>query len=314
MRILIISRVDPGALESLRQEHEVTYSLNPTKEQLLELIPECEALVFRSGVELSRDVLSRAGSLRLLIRAGSGMDNVDHHYATSRGIRFLRIPEPSAWAVSELAFALMLGVARKILWADATLRQGAWVKGEYDGALLNGKTLGVLGLGNIGSRVAHLGLAFGMPVVGCIEEPTPEAAREFAASGITLLSLPEVVSRADVLTIHLPLTDATRGLLDARLLSTMKPGAFLMNLARGGIVDEKALCDLLRDGRLAGAGVDVHEVEKDGHVSPLASFPNVILTPHIGAQVGECQRRIGVRILELVRAHAQAGPAMEPSR
>jgi phosphoglycerate dehydrogenase-like enzyme len=314
MRILVISRVDPDALESLRQEHEVTSFLDPSKEQLQGLVSDCEVVVFRSGVELSRDVLSKALNLRLLIRAGSGTDNVDLEYASSRGIGFLRIPEPSALAVSELAFALMLGLARRILWADGSLRQGAWIKGEYDGVLLNGKTLGVLGLGNIGGRVAQLGLAFGMRVIGCIDESAGTAAGDLKASGITLLKLPEVVAQADFLSVHLPLTDATRGLLGGRMLSTMKSGAFLINLARGGIVDEKALCGLLQEGRIAGAGVDVHEVEKSGHVSPLAAFPNVILTPHIGAQVGECQRRIGVRILEIVRSHVQTLRAERATR
>lgn len=313
MHILIISRVDPEALDALRREHEVSYLPNPGPEELRGLIQDCEVLIFRSGVELSRDVLSCAHKLRVLIRAGSGTDNVDQQYATSRGIEFVRIPEPSAWAVSELAFGLMLGVARKLLWADATMRRGAWAKGEYDGALLYGKTLGILGLGNIGNRVAQLGIAFGMKVIGCIDQPTPSAARAFASSGVTLLGLPEVVSRADFLSIHLPLTEATRGLLGAKLLSTMKPGAVLINLARGGVVDETVLCELLRENRLAGAGIDVHDVEKEGHVSPLAAFPNVILTPHIGAQVGECQRRIGLRIVELVREHAGPAPATEPS-
>jgi phosphoglycerate dehydrogenase-like enzyme len=184
-------------------------------------------------------------------------------------------------------------------------RGGRWVKGEYDAALLYGKTLGVVGMGNIGSRVARLGAAFGMRVIGCIQDRNAAVVSAFAASDIVVLDLPEVVAQADFLTIHLPLTDATRGLLGASLLSTMKPGAFLVNLARGGIVDEGALCELLRDGKLAGAGVDVHEVERDGHVSPLASFANVILTPHIGAQVTECQRQIGLRILDLVRVHVQ---------
>ena len=305
MRILIISRIDPEALDTLRREHEVEYSPNPSQEQLLQLVPEREILVFRSGVEITRDVLSHASDLQLLIRAGSGMDNIDHAYVASKGLRFVRIPEPAAWAVSEMTFALMLGLARKILWADASLRQGRWVKGEYDGALLYGKTLGIVGMGNIGSRVARLGAAFGMRVIGCVQERTAPVVSAFAASDIAVLDLPEVVAQADFLTIHLPLNDATRGLFGAPLLSTIKPGAFLVNLARGGIVDERALCQLLRDGKVAGAGVDVHEVEGNGHVSPLASFPNVILTPHVGAQVTESQRQIGQRILDLVRLHAQ---------
>jgi phosphoglycerate dehydrogenase-like enzyme len=179
------------------------------------------------------------------------------------------------------------------------------VKNEINGHLLRGKVLGIIGVGSIGTQVGLLGRAWGMKVIGCTEQQPPEAVSALAAKGIQLLPFDEVVSRADFLSLHVPLKASTRYLVDAAVLGRMKRGSFLLNMARGGVVDEAALHAALVSGeRLLGAALDVHEAEGDGHVSPLAGLPNVVLTPHIGATTLDTAREIGERLVEIITAFA----------
>ena len=212
----------------------------------------------------------------------------------------IRIPGPGARAVAELGFSLMLALARQVLRADKLLRQGRWAKHELSGYLLEGKTLGIYGAGNIGALVGRLGHAWGMEAIGCVKSPTEEREAELRNDGVRLVDADEVIERADFLTINLPLREETRNMIDARTLSRMKPGSFLVNLARGGIVDEHALLEALESGHLGGAALDVHANEGEGKISPLAELSNVILTPHIGAMTVDSQRAIGERVLEIV--------------
>lgn len=302
MKILIVSTIDPTARATLERQHDVTYAIDAPEEVLRESLRDREILIFRSGVDVTARVMANAPRLRLLIRAGSGFDNVDLEYARAHGIRFERIPGPGAQAVAELTFGLMLALARRILEADRLLRKGQWPKHKLAGDLLRGKTLGIIGAGNIGSRVGQMGAAWGMRPLGCIEPPLPHLLAELAAKGIQPASFDEVVAQADFLTLHVPLSPDTRHLIDAEVLARVKPGAFLINVARGGVVDEAALYRALTNGgRLGGAALDVHEQEGNGHMSPLADLPNVVLTPHIGAMARDTQREIGERILELVK-------------
>jgi D-3-phosphoglycerate dehydrogenase / 2-oxoglutarate reductase len=260
-------------------------------------------LVFRSGVNLTAELMSAAPALQLIVRGGSGFDNIDLGYIGERGIEFVRVPEPGARAVAELTFGLMLSLARKIVWADAMWRQGHWVKSQSSGSLLRDKVLGIVGAGSIGAQVGELGSAWGMRVVGCVGHPSEAAANRLAARGIRLADFDEVVRDADFLTVHVPLSEATCGLFDAGVLSRMKPGAFLINMARGGVVDEAALrVQLLNGGRLSGAALDVHAREGDGNVSGLADLPNVVLTPHIGSQAVDTQREIGARVVSIINS------------
>jgi phosphoglycerate dehydrogenase-like enzyme len=239
--------------------------------------------------------------LRLLIRAGSGLDNLDTKYAQQQAIALVRIPEPGAQAVAELAFGLMLNLARQIHINDGELRKGNWTKQSTTGYVLRDKVLGIVGAGNIGSRVGHMGTAWGMRAIGCIENPKPEDLDNLSNQGIQLATLEEVIRQADFLTIHVPKTKSTTNLIDARALSWMKPTSFLVNLSRGGVVDEVALASALQsDHGPAGAGLDVHLNEGPGNISPLASLPNVILTPHIGASTVDTMREIGVRVIETI--------------
>jgi D-3-phosphoglycerate dehydrogenase / 2-oxoglutarate reductase len=225
----------------------------------------------------------------------------------ARGIHLQRIPGPGARAVAELTFALFLGLARQVVQVDRLLRGGHWAKNEVVGWNLGGKTLGVVGLGSIGSTVARLGQAWGMRVIGCVGEPTPERAARFAAAGIELVAMEEVLRRGDFVSIHVPLDADTRGLIGSAELALMKPGSFLVNIARGGVVDEAALLAALTDGdRPAGAGLDVHVAEGPDRISPLAGLPNVVLTPHIGATTVDAQREIGVEIVHIIEDRARS--------
>lgn len=311
MKLLIASSVDSDALQILSEDHQIVDARGCTPQQLGEMIQDCDAVVFRSGVQLSADVLQRAPRLRLLIRAGSGCDNVDLDYVRKHQLDFVRIPEPGARAVAELSFALMLSLARQIREADLLLRDGHWAKNDLKGYLLRDKVLGIVGCGNIGSCVGEMGAAWGMRVIGCTESCSPAVAESLAARGIRLTDFDEVISTSDFVSVHVPLEDSTRNLLDAAALRRMKRGAFLVNLARGGVVDETALYDLLVEGHLRGAGLDVHLREGEGHISPLATLPQVLLTPHIGASTVDTQREIGRRIVQLVHEHADCAAARE---
>jgi D-3-phosphoglycerate dehydrogenase / 2-oxoglutarate reductase len=301
VNILLVSPIDPEAIDVLRREHEVECSFGADGELLRSLLPDREVLVFRSGVTLSSDVLAAGGSLRFVIRAGSGLDNVDLEQLRDLGIRMVRIPGPSAQAVAEFTFALMLDLARNVSLADRLLREGHWPKPDLLGGLISGKTLGVVGAGNIGSRVGELGAAWGMRVLGCVEFPSAESEATLRGRGIQQADFEAVVSEADFLTLHVPLQSSTRNLIDERALSLMKPGSFLVNAARGGVVDEDALYRQLAEGRtVAGAALDVHEQEGEGTVSRFANLPNVVLTPHIGGMARESQHQIGRRVIEFV--------------
>jgi phosphoglycerate dehydrogenase-like enzyme len=302
VKILLASRIDPGAESRLRAAHEVACAYGAAEPALCEAIADREALVFRSGVEITGRVIEAAPGLRLVVRAGSGLDNVDLGAIARRGIRFERIAGPGAQAVAEMAFALMLALARKLVPADRWLRQGRFAKPELTGQLLSEKTLGVVGAGQIGSRVGQMGAAWGMRVLGCTERRDAAAAARLRALGIQPASFEEVLRRSDFVSVHVPLQASTRRLLDAAALGRMKRGAFLVNLARGGVVDERALGQALVSGQLAGAGLDVHEREGDGAISPLAGLDQVVLTPHIGASTHDSQRRIGELIVGAIES------------
>lgn len=302
MKILIASKIYADSIEKLKEDHEVVCAFGADKETLKSLIWDCDVLVFRSGVEISADVMAAAPSLKLLLRAGSGVDNLDLDYISQRGLRLIRIPGPGAKAVAELSFAMMLALARNLLEADRLTRSGRWAKNELTGYLLTGKVLGVLGAGNIGSRVGSMGVAWGMDVLACVEHPSPDRAKQFAQMGIQLTTDEDVIARADFLSVHVPLTTSNRNLINKEALATMRPGAYLVNLARGGVVDEAALFDALTEGRLGGAALDVHKAEGEGKISPLAELKNVILTPHIGASTFDSQREIGEIVIETVKS------------
>lgn len=300
MKILIASSIFPDAINILREKHDVIYVPDASEEELQALIVDREVLVFRSGVQITAAVMAAAPNLQLIIRAGSGADNIDLDYVMQRGFRFIPIPGPGGKAVAEMSFALMLMLARNLIWADKEWRRGHWVKTQARGHLLTGKVLGIIGTGNIGSRTGTLGVSWGMDVIGCVENPTAQAQTRLEERSIRLADCFEVLAKADFVSIHVPLQDSTRNMIDSQALALMKPGAYLVNMARGGVVDESALYEALVSGKLAGAALDVHEREGEGQISPLASLDNVILTPHIGANAIDSQREIGTIIISSV--------------
>lgn len=307
MRILIASKVDPDAVGTLQAGHDVVMAVGAPRDELEARMADREALIFRSGLDIDRALLDAAPRLHTIVRAGSGLDNLDLDEVRARGIHLQRIPGPGARAVAELTFALFLGLARQVVQVDRLLRNGHWAKNEVVGWNLGGKTLGIVGLGSIGSTVARLGQAWGMQVIGCVEDPTPERRARFAAEGIDLVAMEEVLRRGDFVSIHVPLDADTRGLIGSAELALMKPGSFLVNIARGGVVDEAALLAALTDGdRPAGAGLDVHVAEGPDRISPLAGLPNVVLTPHIGATTVDAQREIGVEIVAIIEDRARS--------
>lgn len=305
MKIILLSPIDADAIEMLRRKHDVSAVPNPDAADA-SLLAGAQVFVFRSGLTVSADLMETAPGLRLLVRAGSGLDNVDIAHAKARGIRLVRIPGPSAQAVAELTFGLILTLLRKVALADRLIRHGRWPKRDLGGPLIAGKTLGIVGLGNIGTRVGELGAAWGMHSIGCLERFSADRAFELRRKGIELRkNCHAVLQDADVVTVHVPLNPTTHHLISHDALSQMKTGSFLINTSRGHVVDEGALERALMEGNLAGAALDVHEREGEGTVPSLARLDNVVLTPHIGGMASDSQRKIGRRLVEIVDAYGK---------
>ncbi len=303
MKIFLASPLAGAAIERLEQDHDVVAGF-ADPDRWAELLEDREVVIIRSGVILSAEDMQMTPKLELVVRAGSGFDNIDLPYCGERGIRVVRIPGPSSQAVAEFTIGLILALSRRICEADASVRRGHWPKHQLHGRLIAGKVLGVVGAGHIGKRVGELGALLGMRVLGCVDSNEVEPRPLLASKGITLTDFNTVVQESDVLSIHTPLNDRTHSLIDAAALRRMKRGALLINTSRGGVVDQRAVESALRDGQLAGAALDVHEQEGEGVMSPLAGYRNVILTPHIGGMATESQNLIGERAAQLVRAHS----------
>ncbi len=255
-------------------------------------------IIVRSRTTVDADLLEAADALEVVGRAGVGVDNIDVEAATRRGIAVLNAPGGNTVSTAELAFALLLATARKIAAADRSVREGRWDRGALRGAQLQGKTLGVVGAGRIGSAIIRRANAFGMRAL--VHDPylTEERASDL---GLERVELDRLLTEADAVTLHVPLTDSTAGMIGRRELALMKEGALLVNAARGGIVDEAALAEALESGRLGGAALDVYEREPLPPDSPLRSAPNLVMTPHLGAATDEAQREVAVEIATAVR-------------
>ncbi len=304
IQILIASQIHQSAIDWLKNHFEVVCAFNAPKDILQKNITGSRILIFRSGVQITDDVLKSAPELRLIIRAGSGVDNLDMNYVKNHNeLRLIRIPGPGARAVAEMSFAFMLALSRNLIKADNLTKQGKWAKHMLQGYLLKGKVLGIIGAGNVGARVGHLGSLWSMKVIGCIESSSHPENIILDEYGIEEKSFEQVLSLSDYLSIHVPLTPNTRNLINKDTLALMKPGSYLINLARGGVVDEQALYEALnRENGLRGAALDVHEYEGENHISPLANLENVILTPHIGAMTIDSQLEIGQEIIRHVKS------------
>src|SRR3954452_15390852 len=315
MRILVASPLDADAVACLKSRHDVVCPPSFTTPALHAAVADREVVVFRSGGSVSSAVIEEGRQLRLLVRAGCGIDNVVVEDARRQGVRVVRVPGASGRPVAEFTFALLLSLVRRVTLADRLLRTGSWPKSLLSGPLLHGKTLGVVGAGNIGATVGEMAAAWGMRAIGCVAHDTPEIRQSLAVRGVTLTSLEEVLEESDFVSVHVPLDETTWHLINDKALRRMQPHAFLVTTARGGVVDEKALHDALAEGRLAGAGLDVHEHEGDGTHSSFAALANVVLTPHIGAMAVDAQRVIGQRVVELIDAfgHGRLDDVVSPA-
>jgi D-3-phosphoglycerate dehydrogenase / 2-oxoglutarate reductase len=296
--VLVTEEIAAAGVELLRGEFEVDVSLNPPPDDLAERIGGYDALIVRSATSVSAGLLEHAGRLKVIGRAGTGVDNVDVAAATRRGIIVANAPGSNMVAAAEHALGLLLAIARNIPQAHAALVQGRWERKRFGGVELADKVLGVVGFGRIGQLVAARARAFGMRVVVFDPFVSAERCRELQVASASLENL---LLQADFVTLHAPLTPETRHLIDADRIALMKPGVRIVNAARGDLVDLDALVDALRSGQVAGAALDVFPTEPYTQ-GPILDLPNVVVTPHLGASTQEAQDRAGVIVAEQVAA------------
>jgi (S)-sulfolactate dehydrogenase len=295
-RVLVADDLSPEAVSILRNaglEVDVQVGLKP--DQLLAIIGSYDGLAVRSATKVTAGLLEAATRLKVVGRAGVGVDNVDLPAATRKGVVVMNTPGGSSTTVAELALAMILSLSRHVAAATASVKAGKWEKKKFQGRELAGKTLGVVGIGHIGSVLVDRCLGLKMKVIAYDPFISPEAA---AKLGVRLVELDVLWGEADVISLHVPLTDRTRHMVNATTLARMKPTALLVNCARGGIVDEAALAAALAGGRLGGAGLDVFEQEPAAAGHPLLQLDNVVLTPHLGASTEEAQAAVAVAIAE----------------
>lgn len=302
-RILVVEPVAQPGLDVLSAAHETEVRLGLDRDHLLQLLAEgggWDALVVRSATRVDAELLAAATPRLSVVGVASvGTDRIDIEAATRAGVMVVNAPTGNTIAAAEHTLAMMLAMLRRIAAADASVREGKWEKARFVGQELRGKTVGVIGLGKIGKAVARRAAAFEARVVAADPYLTAEQAAESSAR---LVGLPELLLRADIVTIHMPLTPQTRNMIGTAQLDAMKPSAYLINVARGGLVDEAALALALREGRLAGAAIDVFATEPMPPDSPLRDAPNLVLTPHLGASTAEAQDRVGTEMAEQVVA------------
>ena len=301
MKILVCDPMESSAVERMRLAGltvDVRDSITP--DELNSVLKDYDGMVVRSRTKVRAPLIDLAPNLKVIVRGGVGLDTIDADYARSKGITVLNTPLSSSASVAELAIGFMIALARAIPATTASMRAGKWEKKKFEGDEIGGKTLGIVGIGNIGKEVAKRALALGMDVV--VYDP-----HAVAPEHLTRVSLDDLLSQADYITFHMPLTQETRHMIDAAGFAKMKPGVRIINCARGGIVDEDALYDALVSGKVAGAALDVYAQEPcEGH--KLFTLEQVIGSPHIGAATREAQQRIGAEVAEkLIECYHQMG-------
>ena len=298
-RVLVTDTLAESGLEILRAAKDVDldYRAGLKGEALLKAVAESDALITRSGTAVTEELVNAGSRLRIVGRAGVGLDNVDVDACTRRGILVINAPTANIMSATEHTMAMLLSLCRNIPEAHASVKRGEWVRSKFMGIELNGKTLGIIGLGRIGTRVTTRARAFGMRVIAYDPYIAPTVGEKVGAEMVTL---DQLLAEADVITVHTPLSDETRGMITEREFAKMKDGVIVLNIARGGIYEEQALADALNSGKVAGAAVDVYVEEPPGKDHPLLNAKNVILSPHIGANTIEAQDRVAVQTSEMV--------------
>lgn len=297
--VLVTDRVAVEGLAPLADDETYRLELveDSTSSEFEAALPGADALIVRSATTVAAEMIGQAPSLKVIGRAGVGVDNVDLEAASKSGVAVFNSPGGNSNAAAEMTMALMLAMVRRVAEADRSVRAGGWDRAGLKGVELKGRTLGLIGAGRIGGIVANRCRAFGMKIL-CFD---PFLSRTRAAElEIPLVSLEEVVANADVFSCHVPLNDETRGLVSEALLAGMKPGVFIINASRGGVVDEAALAAGLHSGAIAGAALDVFESEPLPDESPLRGAPNLTLTPHLGASTAEAQLAVATEVAEAI--------------
>ena len=319
--VLIAEELSPATVEALGPDFEIRYCDGANREELLPAIADVDAILIRSATKVDAEAVAAAKNLKVVARAGVGLDNVDVKAATEAGVMVVNAPTSNILSAAELAVALLLASARNVVPANEALRAGEWKRSKYSGVELADKVVGVVGLGRIGVLVAQRLSAFGVQLIAYDPYVLPARAAQL---GVRMVDLDELLATADFITVHLPKTPETLGLIGDEALHKVKPEVRIINAARGGIVDEKALYDALVDGRVAGAGVDVYASEPCTD-SPLFGLDNVVATPHLGASTDEAQEKAGISVAKSVRlalggelvpdaVNVQGGVLAEPVR
>src|SRR6195256_1903476 len=301
-KVLVADSISQRGLDELLRDGalDVVVQTGLSESQLVDIVPQFGALVVRSQTKVTANVLNAGTKLRVVGRAGVGVDNVDVETATRRGVIVLNAPGGNTVSTAEHAFSLLLSVARKIPPAEASIRAGNWDRKNLEGVELYNKTLGIIGMGRIGSELSRRAIAFGMRVLAF--DPYLSASRARSLQVELVEELDELLAAADFISLHTPLTAETRHILNAARLAKTKRGVGIINCARGGLIDEQALADAISSGQVAGAALDVFETEPLPADSPLRKISKLVLTPHLGASTAEAQESVGIEIAQSIRA------------
>ncbi|HHV73008.1 MAG TPA: phosphoglycerate dehydrogenase [Clostridia bacterium] len=294
MKILVSDPLSFEGIEALQKEADVDVITKLSEDELIEIIGNYDGLVVRSGTQVTERIIEHAHKLKVIGRAGVGVDNIDLDAATRRGIVVLNAPEGNTVAAAEHTIAMMMSLARNIPAANASLKAGEWRRNDFMGIEIRDKIIGIIGIGKIGTEVARRAIGLGMKVLGYDPFITPERAKSL---GVELVELPELYKRSDFITVHTPLTKESRSMISAKEFAIMKDGVRIINCARGGIINEQDLYDALVSGKIAGAALDVF-VEEPPKNNPLLTLDNVIVTPHLGASTKEAQVNVAVEAAE----------------
>ena len=305
VKILISDPIAPEGIDLLKAQAEVDVKRGLKPQELMDVLGDYEALIVRSETQVTSEVIQAGERLQVIARAGIGVDNIDLKAATSMGIAVVNAPTGNTVAAAEHTLALILSLARNVPQAHQSLKQGKWERSTFMGIEVRNKTLGIIGLGRVGSEVARRAQSFGMSLIAYDPFVAPDYARIL---GVELVSMEKLLSDADFVTIHTPLGDSTHHLIGSRELAMMKPGARIVNVARGELIDDEALIEALDQDKLAGAALDVFSQEPPGE-SPIVNHPKVVVTPHLGASTREAQREVAIEVAEQVMAVLRGEPA-----
>lgn len=297
MNIVASDQISEKAQQELSKLGKFTNLSEVPKDELASKLGDTEVLIVRSKTKATKELIDSAPNLKAIIRGGVGLDNIDLEYAKQKNIQVFNTPEAPAPAVAELTIGLMLALLRKIPKADATMKQDDWAKKQLKGSEIHGKTVGVIGFGHIGSKVGTLLRQFGAEVLVCVRHER-DSIKEIGAKWV---QLDELVKNSDIITLHVPLTDSTRGMLGEEQFAAMKNGVYIVNTARGAVIDEAALCGALESGKVAGAALDVYWEEPPFNSKIIQFNDKLVLTPHISGSTHEAQDRIGEEMMARVK-------------